>query len=169
VPRGSRLLDLVLVLITGIAIGLAIAALVDRLDPTGGDPRLHTAHTETVHTTPRIISDDDVPVVLHRLDYAAHGGVVRVEWYDGAWAPLAPDTGCYVTLYADDRPIASALLGGRSGENQSRPGSLVWVGRLGRGAVRLEIRVERADTGFAIPDAAADRPVADGLLVTEWE
>lgn len=160
---------MVLVLATGIAIGLAVAALIDRLDPVGGDPRIHTAHVETVHKAPRIISDDDVPVVLHELDYQAHDGVVRIEWYDGAWAPLAPDTGCYVTLYADGRALTSALLGGRSGANQARPGGLVWVGRLGRGDVHLEIRVDRADEGFAIPQASADQPIADGLLVTEWE
>lgn len=171
-PRGSRLLDLVLVLVTGIAVGLAIAALLehwDRESPADRFSQVHTAHVETVHTEPRIVTNDDVPVVLHTLDYEAHGGIARVEWYDGAWAPLVPDAGCYVTLYANGQALASALLGGRTGVNETRPGGLVWVGGLGRGPVTLEIRVERADEGFAIPQASAEVPITDGLLVTEWE
>jgi hypothetical protein len=35
--------------------------------------------------------------------------------------------------------------------------------------VTLEVRVERADEGFAIPQASAEHPITDGLLVTEWE
>ncbi len=140
--------------------------------PTARFTRVHTAHVETVHTEPRIVTNDDVPVVLHTLDYEAHGGLARVEWYDGAWAPLVPDAGCYVTLFVDDRPVASrAARRPHRASTRRDPAALVWVGharaRTGdaRGARRACRRGLRHPPGLG---GASDhrRPARDGVGVT---
>jgi hypothetical protein len=163
-PR-ARLADVGVALAVGIAIGLAIAAVSERLD-RGRTVRV--SHVATTHAETRLIGPADVPFVLHRLEHESRGGIVRVEWYDGAWAPRAPESGCYVSLFVDGERIAGTLLGGRRGVNETRPGSLVWVGELPSGRRTLEIRVERVDEGFALPEATAETPVQDGLLVLEW-
>jgi hypothetical protein len=165
--RGSvGRLDLVLVLALGVALGLAAAALLDRLDSKV--KRVYVAQTATVHTEPRVLTDADMPFVLQHLDYLAHGGVTRIEWFDGAWAPRTRDAGSYVSLFVDDERVTSALMGGRSGDNSSRPGSLVWVGSLAAGTRDVEIRVERAEDQWAIPEASTAHPVQDLLLILEW-
>jgi hypothetical protein len=149
-----------LLILIGCAVGSGAASLIlDR------GTRVYVASSQQIFTHSRFFTG---PALLHALRVESHGGITRIEWYDGAWTPLAPRTGSYVSLYVDERRVASALLGGYFGSHESRPGSLIWVGRLTRGPHLIEIRVDRAGVRFAIPFTRFGLPVADGLLVTEY-
>ena len=171
---GSRLLDLVLVLVTGIAVGLAVASAASQHSTRADGRRLHAASTPRTsrRSTPSRGSSPTTTCrsCCTRSTTRRTAGLARVEWYDGAWAPLAPGAGrtsrCTPTASARVRRCSA----GRSGRQRDAAGQRSCGSASSEsGAVRLEIRVERADAGFAIPEASADVPIADGLLVTEWE
>jgi hypothetical protein len=102
------------------------------------------------------------------MTVVSHGGIMRLEWYNGSWTPLNPRTGCAISLYMDGSRLATALLGGYSGVFESVPASLTWAGHTVPGEHVVEVRVDRCDIGFGIPYADATFPVPDSLYVTEF-
>lgn len=117
----------------------------------------------------RIIVGNETPGrTIRALVIDGPGGPARIEWTDGHIAPLHPRTGMYVGLYLDGRLVASSLFGGRSGRFEGGPGGLKWLGRLRAGRHVIQVRVDRSDTGFAVPRASPTRPVMDLLRVTEY-
>jgi hypothetical protein len=59
-------------------------------------------------------------------------------------------------------------LGGYDGQFEARPGTLRWVGRLRRGRHRIEVKVDSAESGFAIPLVRPGTVTREGLYVEEY-
>jgi hypothetical protein len=128
---------------------------------------VRVASSQKTFDRPRFVTTSSAGTTLQRVSVEAGSKPVLIQWYDGAWKPLTPRAGCYVQLVLDGRTVGSALLGGRTGHNETRPGWLDWRGRLKSGTHRVEARVYRAEARFAIPFAAAGRRVPDSLFVSE--
>jgi hypothetical protein len=162
VKRSAHGVFLITALLTAAAAGCIAWVLL----PEGSSVRVIAA--QRVHDRPRLVSNRQVPMTLERASFDGRGGRVRIQWYDGAWASRSANTGSYVQLVIDSRPVGATLFGGRLGAYEVQPGWLDWVGILNRGKHTVEVRVARADTGFALPQADPSAKVADNLFITEF-
>jgi len=148
------------------AAAVAVAAAAQLLDR---GTQVYTYNDQQTFRSSRLIrvEDEDQRTILHTIRFDSHGGTVRAEWYDGAWSPLTRRTAAVVSIYVDGRRVASATLGARTGQFEARPAVLVWVGRPPAGRHVIDVKVDAAPRGFAIPFASRTAPVTDGLTVTE--
>ncbi len=143
-----------------------VLTLVVALSVLSEGDRVYTASSQTELTASRVITKPEF--TLHSLSQESRGGLTVVEWHDSAFGPLAQQTGSYITLYIDGNPRASSLRGGFEGEFEEAPAGLRWAGKLGAGRHRFEIRLDRVDSGFAVPYAADGSIGVDNLTVTEY-
>ena len=148
VPRGSRLLDLCLVLVTGIAVGLAIAARCWSSSDARVDGRALHAGTHRTRRDACTPSRGSSPTTTCRSCCTARRTRRTAGWRasSGTTAPgrrSRPTRACYVTLFVDGRPVASrAARRPHRASNESRPGG-ARVGRARSGADRCTLRGPR--------------------------
>ncbi len=154
-------------LLIGLILGGLGVVVVTQLRPGGTEVRTFTDQQSFRESRLIRVEKGDLPVVLHRLPVTSDGGKFRIEWYDGAWSPTSPRTVSFVSIYVDDDRLATASLGGFRGPFEARPAVLVWNGTLKSGPHLVEVKVDAAPNGFAIPFAERKTPVVDGLSVTE--
>src|SRR5947209_3016729 len=135
-----------------VLIGGGIGVLVVRKLIVPGHRVYTSVSQQTFDQTRRVvIRRGEGPVVLHRLKYVAHNGMANIEWYDGAWSPVAANSGSYVSLSIDGQRVESALEGGDTGRSEARAGSLLWAGRLATGTHDVTVTLDRTDRGFDFP------------------
>jgi hypothetical protein len=128
---------------------------------------VQVASAQKTYDRPRFVETRGSGTTLERVKFESGSNPVLIQWYDGAWMPVAPSTGSYAELVVDRRKVAASLLGGLTGEDEARPGWLDWTGKLGSGTHQAEIRVYRADARFAFPFSEPGRRVPDSLFVSE--
>jgi len=128
--------------------------------------RVFTVSSQTELTESRVITEPGY--ILQSLSAESRGGLTVVEWHDSAFGPMAERTGSYITLYVDGAAQASSLRGGFQGEFEEAPAGLRWAGNLPPGRHRFEVKLDRVDSGFAVPYAADGSIGVDNLTVTEY-
>ncbi len=172
--RIDRALTAVLVIAAVAGVGALVGALW-RSGKTGDRPlaqytgRRILVLDQRVFGRPRRYSTTDAGRVLHSARFVAHGGLARIEWFDGRWAPLAPRRTSDVSLYLDGRRRASTRVAANRGAHESRFGSIIWAGRFGPGPHTVQVRLDRVGGRVALPYTAAGSRVADSLAVTEYD
>lgn len=163
-PLPTDVVVVVLSLMAGVFAGLLLAAFIA---PRSGSHIYSTESVDTFSKTREVVAGIQ-PVELRSLDFYAHEGETRIEWSTGAWAPTRARTRAAVSIYIDGERSATAVLGGYVGQFEARPGTLRWVGRLRRGRHRIEVKVDRAESGFAIPLVRPGTVTREGLYVEEY-
>jgi len=163
-PLPSSVVVVVLALMGGVFGGLLLAAFV----APKSSSRVYSAESVDTFSRTREVVVGIEPVELRSLDFYAHGGETRIEWSTGAWAPTRAQTRSALSIYIDGERSATAVLGGYDGQFEARPGTLRWVGRLRRGRHRIEVKVDSAESGFAIPLVRPGTVTREGLYVEEY-
>src|SRR5690242_4786064 len=117
----ERLITVVLVAIAAAGIGALLATAIHRTAGPSSDGGIaNVVRSERTFTRPRTLTPADVPAVLHRVSFAAHGGPVRVEWQAGSLAPGAPATRAEVALTIDGRTVATTVVEGETGIHEAQ-------------------------------------------------
>jgi hypothetical protein len=160
----SRVLVASLSALAGAALGVLGVAL---LKPHGGE--VFASASQHVFTRSRLVEGAGPRTRVRELTVKSHGGITRVEWANGAVSPVAPRSQLYVALYIDGGRAASTLLDASHQRHESRPAGLVWVGRLTPGSHHLVIKGDSRNGAFLVPEASRGAPVADTLVVREYE
>jgi hypothetical protein len=81
---------------------------------------------------------------------------------------LDDDGSSVVSLYMDGRRTASTFLNGPHGPFIARVGVLRWVAKLPNGPHHIDVRLEDAHGGVALPLVRPPARVPEGLYITEY-
>jgi len=165
----ERLVTLVLVALAAAGIGALLATAIHRTaGPSSDGGVAGVTRDERTFTRARVFTPADVPAVLHRVSFTAHGGPVRVEWQAGSLAPRAPSTRADVALTVDGRPVATTVVEGETGIHEAQIPEILWAGRLSAGRHAIAVTLQATTGPVALPDDAGGRPALDRLTVTEF-
>jgi hypothetical protein len=119
----------------------------------------------TYVTTPRRLTTQEGPAVLHDVSYDSPSGTATVRWFDGDLEPTGPRSYAQVSVYVDGARVASTIKGSFAGTYGDGPGDLVWHGGLTRGRHRIVVQLDHADGGWGLPYADPAKPGVDVLIV----